>query len=65
MKLHQLFTKATLQGNTNNRLRIMQPMAPKHDHEVAGAVERWEERCMMLLEENAEDELSKTYKCQC
>ena len=51
IKLHQWFTKTTLQGQTNNRLRIMQPMPPKHDHEVASAVERWEEKYRMLLEE--------------
>ena len=37
IKLHQWFTKTTLQGQTSNRLRIMQPIAPKQDHEVAGA----------------------------
>ena len=62
IKLHQWFTKTTLQGQTNNRLRIMQPIAPKHDHEVAGAVERWEERYRMLLEEDGEDELPEKYK---
>ena len=62
VKLHQWFTKTTLQGQTNNRLRIMQPIAPKHDHEVAGAVERWEERYRMLMEEEGEDELPEKYK---
>ena len=62
VKLHQWFTKTTLQGQTNNRLRIMQPIAPKHDHEVAGAVERWEERYRMLLEEDGEEELGEKYK---
>ena len=39
VELHQWFTKTTLQGQTNKRLTIMQPIAPKHDHEVVGTVE--------------------------
>ena len=62
MKLHQCSIKTALQGQTNNRLRIMQPIAPNHDHEVAGTVEKWEERCRMLLEEDGEDELPEEYK---
>ena len=40
----------------------MQPIAPKQDHEVAGAVERWAERYRMLMEEDGEDELPEKYK---
>ena len=58
IKLHQWFTKTTLQGHvTKNRLRIMQPVAAKHDHDIAGAVEKWEERYRMLLGEDGGDEL--------
>ena len=62
VKLHQWFTKTTLQGQTSNRMRIMHPIAPKHDHEVAGADEKWEERYRMLLEEDGEDEIPEKYK---
>ena len=62
VKLHQWFTKTTLQVQTNNRLRIMQPIAPKHDHEIAGAVERRGERYRMLMEEEGEGELLEKYK---
>ena len=62
IKVHQRFTKTSLQGQKDDRLRIMQPIGPKHDHEEAGAVERWEERYRMLLEEGGEDELPKGYK---
>ena len=61
VKFHQWFTKTTLQGQTNSRLRIMQPAPPKHDNEVAGAVERWEERFKMLLGGDGEDELPEKY----
>ena len=60
MGLHQ--APSVVQGQTNNRLRIVQPMLPKHDHEVASAVERWEEKYRMLMEEDGEDELPEKYK---
>ena len=59
IKLHQRFTKTTGQGQACNRLRIMQPMLLEHDHKAAGAVERWEGRCRMLLEEDGEDKLTE------
>ena len=61
IKLHQRFTKTTLQGQTNNRWRIRRHIAPAHDYEVAGAVERWEGRYRMLLEEDGEDEFPERY----
>ena len=42
--------------------RVMQPIALKQDHDVAGAVERWDEHCHMLLEEDREGELPNKYK---
>ena len=63
MGLHQnasMVHQTTLQGQTNNHLKIMQPIAPNHDHEGAGALERWEERYRMLMEEDGEDKLPDT-----
>ena len=40
----------------------MQPDTPKHDWEVATAVEKWEERCRQMKEEQGEEELPEAYK---
>ncbi len=40
----------------------MQPEPLKHEWEVAGAIEMWEERYRQMVEENGEDELPEVYK---
>ena len=62
MKHHQWFTKITPEGQTINRLRIMQPIAPKYDHQVAEAEERLEERGWELTGEDGEVKAPK--KCK-
>ena len=62
IKLHQWFSKTTQQGRVINRVKIMQPETPKHDWEVASAVEKWEERCRQMKEEQGEEELPESYK---
>ena len=48
-----------MQGQKNGTLSIMQPTAPTLDHEVARAIEIWEERSRMLPREDGKDELAE------
>ena len=56
------FFKTTQQGKVSNLTKIMQPEPPKHEWEVAGAMEKWEERCRQMAEEDGEDELLEVCK---
>ena len=44
VKMHNWFSRITESGVTNRLIYIMKPEACKHDWEVAGAIEKWEER---------------------
>ena len=59
IRIHQWFSKTTQQGKVINRVRIMQPEPPKHDYEVAGAVEKWEERYRQMVEEQGEGRITR------
>ena len=62
VRIHKWFSQTTEQGMLNRRTNIMNPEPVKHDWEVAGAIERWEERCRTLREEEQEEELPERYK---
>ena len=55
IRVHQWFSKTTQQGKVANRVKLMQPEPPKHEWEVAGAIEKWEERYRQMVEENGEE----------
>ena len=44
LRIHLWFTRTTEQGKSSRRAAIMNPSRCKHEHEISGAIERWEER---------------------
>ncbi len=44
VRLHQWFIRTTDQGQNQLRSAIMHPGQCKHDHEIASAIEEWEEK---------------------
>ena len=48
IRIHRWFSQTTEQGMLNRRTNIMNPDPAKHDYEVAGAIEKWEERCRAI-----------------
>ena len=40
----------------------MKPDACKHEYEIAGAVEKWEEKCRRVRDEDGAEELPEIYK---
>ena len=53
--MHNWFHKTTDLGMTNRRIEIMKPERCKAEWEVAGAVERWEEKYRRIKEEDGEE----------
>ena len=62
IKMHSRFSRFTESGVTNRFIGIMKLEACKHDWEVAGAIEKWEESYRILSEENGVDELKESYR---
>ena len=62
VRSHQWFSKTTDQGKNNRRMLVMNPEPCKYDHEIAAAVEEWEERYRILKEEDKESELSESWR---
>ena len=56
VRIHQWCSKTIQQGKVVNRVELMQP-EPTNDWEVAGAIEKSEERCRQMVEEQGEEEL--------
>ena len=54
LRVHKWFSQTTEKGMINRRTNIMNPDPIKHDWEVAGAIERWEERYRTFHEEETE-----------
>ena len=44
------------------RAAIMQPPKCTHEHEISNAIERWEEKCRALREDDREMELPDSWK---
>ena len=62
VRIHQWFSKTTQQGKVVNRAKAIQPEPPKNEWEVAGAIQKWEERYRQMVEEQGEEELLEVYK---
>ena len=62
IRLHQWFNKTTELGKTNRIIDVMRPDACKREHEIASAVERWEERYRRIMEEDGAEELPESYR---
>ena len=60
--MHRWFRQTTEQGMINRRTNIMKPDLVKHDYQLAGAIERWEERYRTLVEEEGEEELPEKFR---
>ena len=54
IRLHQWFIRTTDQGQNQRRSAIMHPGQCKHDHEIASAIEEWEEKYRILINEDKE-----------
>ena len=57
IRARQWFNKATELGRTNRLIGVMRPEACKHEHEIAGAIEKWEEKYRRVMEEDGAEEL--------
>ena len=62
LRVHKWFQQTTEQGMINRRTNIMNPDPVKHDWELAGAIERWEERYRTLHEEEKDECLPEKYR---
>ena len=57
LRIHLWFTRTTAQGRSVRRAAIMNPARCKHEHEISGAIERWEERYRNVQKDDKELEL--------
>ena len=52
IRVHQWFNKTTELGKMSRVIDIMRPEACKHEHEIAGAIEKWERNYRRTIEED-------------
>ena len=62
LRIHLWFMRTTAQGRSVRRAAIMNPARCKHEHEISGAIERWEERCRNVQKDDKELELPDSWK---
>ena len=62
VRLHQWFIRTSDQGWNQRRSAIMHPGQCKHEHEIASAIEDWEERYRILISEDKESELLASWR---
>ena len=62
LRIHLWFTRTTDQGRSMRRAKIMMPTKCTHEHDISAAVERWEEQCRNLCEDDRESVLPDSYK---
>ena len=62
IRVHQWYNKTTELGRTNRLIGIMRPDACKHEYEIAGAVEKWEEKYRRVMDEDGAEESPERYK---
>ena len=62
VRLHQWFIRTSDQGWNQRRSAIMHPGHCKHEHEIASAIEDWEERYRILISEDKESELPASWR---
>ena len=52
IRVHQWFNKTTELGKMSRVIDIMRPEACKHEHEIAGAIEKRERNYRRIIEED-------------
>ena len=62
LRINLLFTRTTDQGRSMWRAKIMMPTKCTHEHEISGAIERWEEQYRNLCEDDRQSTLPDSYK---
>ena len=62
VRLHQCFIRTSDQGWNQRRSAIMHPGQCKHEHEIASAIEEWEEKYRILISEDKESELPASWR---
>ena len=62
IRLHQWFNKTTEQGKNNRRTMIMSPETCKWEHEIVGAIEEWEEKYRILIDEDQNSKLPEEWR---
>ena len=62
VRLHQWFNKTTELGRTNRLIGIMRFESCKYEYDIAGAIEKWEEKCRRVMDEDGAEELPERYK---
>ena len=52
--IHVWFTRTTNHGRSMQKAKIMTPTKCDHEHDIFAAIERWEEQCRTLCEDDRE-----------